>query len=180
MAGGIVGVLTNVDDNGNEQEMYPVTVMAAVYGLDDEFATVRKEASNEAESIRKELNSDIKEVNSDIKELQSKTDSVLSESKKYSKEYTDSKHSAFTATLTTNDWVGSEAPYTQTIGIQGILASDIPHIYPVYSDTLETAIEQKEAWMMVNRAKTAAGLITFYCFEDKPTTAVPIQIEVNR
>ena len=180
MAYGIIGVLTNVDNNGKEQELYPITTMAAVDGLDEAFASVRKEALNEANSIiseiRSEMDSDFSEVNADIKELQSKTDSNLAESK----QYTDGKHSTFTATITTNDWEGSAAPFTQTIGIQGILASDMPHVYPVYSDTLATAIAQKEAWMLVNRAKDAAGEITFYCFEDKPDTAIPVQIEVNR
>ena len=175
MAGGIIGVLTNVDNTGNEQEMYPVTKMAAVDGLDAELASIRKEASDAAKSIRSEMDSDFGEVNSGIQALQKKTDSNLEESK----DYTDSKHFSFTATLSTS-WSGSAAPYSQVISDSRILASDIPHIYPVYSDTLATAIAQMEAWNLVCRAKAAAGKITFYCFEDKPTTAIPIQIEVNR
>lgn len=164
MAGGIIGVLTNVDNTGNEQEMYPVTKMEAVDGLNDEFAKVRKESSDVAASIRNEVSA-----------VNSKTESNLAASK----QYTDGKHATYTATLSTG-WSGSAAPYTQEISISGILASDIPHIYPVYSDTLATAIAQQEAWNLVCRAKASAGKITFYCFEDKPTTAIPIQIEVNR
>ena len=95
------------------------------------------------------------------------------------KQYVDGKRKTFTATITTNDW-SSAAPYTQTIGISGILATDMPHISPVYSDTLATALAQKEAWSLVCKAVTANGSITFTCFEEKPVTAIPIQVEVNR
>ena len=107
---------------------------------------------------------------------QTAADSALGELK----EYSDSKHSTFAATITVNDWEGSAAPYTQTIGIDGILSTDKPHISPVYADSLETKLAQREAWMMVCDAEAGDGEITFTCFETKPTTAVPIQIEVNR
>lgn len=85
-----------------------------------------------------------------------------------------------TATITAASWTGSAAPYTQEITIAGILATDAPHITPVYSDTLETALAQKEAWGMVSEADAGAGKLVFTCFEDKPTVAVPIQVEVMR
>lgn len=84
-----------------------------------------------------------------------------------------------TTTLYAGNWSAS-APYTQTVIVEGIAAEDTPHVSPVYSDDLATALVQKEAWEMVSRAKTAKGTITFYCFEDKPTTDIPVQIEVNR
>lgn len=87
-------------------------------------------------------------------------------------------HVTTTATLSTS-WSGS-GPYTQVLSVAGILSTDTPHIMPVYSTTNATAIVQKEAWACVSKAVTAAGSITFTCFEDKPTTAIPIQIEVNR
>lgn len=96
------------------------------------------------------------------------------------KEYVDSKHKVFSATVTVNDWVGDAAPYTQTIGIEGILETDRPHITPVYADDLETKLAQREAWNMVCEAESADGSITFTCFEDKPAVAIPVQIEVNR
>ena len=86
---------------------------------------------------------------------------------------------SYTATITTN-WTGSSAPYTQAVTVSGILTTDCPHIVPVYSSTLSTALEQKEAWSMVSKAETSANTITFTCFEEKPMTAIPIQIEVIR
>lgn len=95
------------------------------------------------------------------------------------KNYVDGKHLIQTATISTS-WSGSSAPYSQVVSVSGILASDTPHIAPVYSDTLSTAIKQKDSWLLVSRAVTAANTITFYCFDGKPDTAIPIQIEVNR
>lgn len=95
------------------------------------------------------------------------------------KTYVDSKRITKTETITT-DWSGSDAPYTQSVTVSGILASDMPHIAPVYSTTNATAIAQKEAWACVSKAETSDGTITFTCFEEKPTIAIPIQIEVIR
>lgn len=95
------------------------------------------------------------------------------------KYYVDEKRQTFTATLGTT-WAGSAAPYTQTVSVIGILATDFPHITPVYSTTLATALAQQEAWGMVSYAEAVTGGIKFTCPEDKPTVAVPIQIEVMR
>lgn len=85
----------------------------------------------------------------------------------------------FTATVTTT-WTGSAAPYTQTVAVSGLLAIDRPHVAPVYSATNATAIAQREAWACVSKAEAGADAIIFTCFEDKPETAIPIQIEVMR
>ena len=97
-----------------------------------------------------------------------------------SKEYTDSKHSTFAVTLTVNDWDGDAAPYTQTIGVEGILSTDRPHYGPVYDADKDTRLAQKEAFAMVDDLDTSNGSVTFTCFEDKPTVNIPIQMEVNR
>ena len=94
------------------------------------------------------------------------------------KAYVDGKRLTYTATLGTG-WTGS-GPYTQTVAVSGILAADMPHITPVYDAANATAIAQKEAWNCVSKAEAAAGGIKFTCFEDKPETEVPIQIEVMR
>lgn len=95
------------------------------------------------------------------------------------KAYVDGKRFTDAATITT-DWTGDSAPYYNTVAVQGILATDTPHIMPVYSTTNSTAIAQKEAWACVSKAETSDGTITFTCFEDKPTVAITIQIEVMR
>lgn len=94
------------------------------------------------------------------------------------KGYVDGKRKTFTATVGTG-WTGS-GPYTQTVAVSGILASDMPHVAPVYDADNTTAQAQREAWGCVSRGVAAAGGIQFTCFEDKPETAIPIQIEVMR
>ena len=94
------------------------------------------------------------------------------------KAYVDGKRKTFTATVGTG-WTGS-GPYTQTVAVAGVLASDMPHVVPVYDADNTTAQAQREAWGCVSRGVAAAGGIQFTCFEDKPETAIPIQIEVMR
>lgn len=94
------------------------------------------------------------------------------------KGYVDGKRKTFTATVGTG-WTGS-GPYTQTVTVAGVLASDMPHVVPVYDADNTTAQAQREAWGCVSRGVAAAGGIQFMCFEDKPETAIPIQIEVMR
>lgn len=84
----------------------------------------------------------------------------------------------YTGTLDTY-WPGS-GPYSHSFQADGLVDTDMPHITPVYSDDNATAIAQKEAWSCVSKAVAANGWINFYCFEEKPTTAIPIQVEVIR
>lgn len=95
------------------------------------------------------------------------------------KNYTDAKHFKKTATISTT-WTGETAPYTQEVVVEGVLAADYPHVWPVYSDTLATALLEQEAWLMIGKGVPGAGKITFTCFEELPTVAIPVQIEVNR
>ena len=117
-------------------------------------------------------------LNDPTEDTQAARKGYVDAAKKEVKAYTDSKRKTWTATITTT-WSGS-GPYTQSVTVSGILASDMPHIMPVYSSGNATALAQKEAWACVSKAVTAANSITFTCFEDKPTTAISIQIEVIR
>lgn len=84
----------------------------------------------------------------------------------------------YTATLGTG-WTGS-GPYTQAVAVSGILASDMPHIMPVYSTDNAMAIAQKEAWNCVSKGEATANAVVFTCFEERPQAEIPIQIEVIR
>lgn len=88
---------------------------------------------------------------------------------------------SYTATISTT-WSGSAAPYTQVLTVSGLLTTDKQvHISPNYSTTLATAKAQQEAWNLIAMGDvTANNQITFKCFGDKPTTAIPIKLEVTR
>ena len=96
------------------------------------------------------------------------------------KGYVDEKRKVFTTTLTVNDWVGNTAPYTQRIGIEGILSTDRPHYSAVYDKNQNTRLAQKEAFALVDDLDTEDGVLIFTCFEDKPKVGLSIQLEVNR
>lgn len=95
------------------------------------------------------------------------------------KRYVNEKYLSAQLTLTASGW-SDAAPYTQTVSVAGILATDRPHYGVVYAAGLETALAQKEAFALVDDLDTAAGSVTFTCFEDKPEADLTIQLEVNR
>ncbi len=86
----------------------------------------------------------------------------------------------YTATLSSSAWTGSSAPYTQTVTVSGIKDTDTPSIAPVYSSTNATATTERDSWNLVCKAETGSGVITFTCFEAKPTVDLTLQIEVVR
>ena len=162
------GTLVFVAPDGNKYYMFPNTKMECVSGLTESLNKLLPKAGG---TVTGEINMGGNQVTG----LGTPTENQDAATK----EYVDDKHISKTATITTT-WSGSSAPYTQDVSVSGILASDTPHITPVYSTTNSTAITQKEAWGCVSKAVTSDGKITFTCFEEKPTTAIPIQIEVNR
>lgn len=86
----------------------------------------------------------------------------------------------YTATLSSNSWSGSSAPYTQTVSVAGILSSDNPIVDAVLNNDISVAKEQLEAWGCVSKIITNNGNITATCYEDKPTVSIPIQLKVVR
>lgn len=87
------------------------------------------------------------------------------------------KKKTWNITLDT-EWTGTEAPYTKTVQIQGILATDVANIYPVWSDTLATRQTEKEEYSKISLVDSADGSITLTCDDDKPTTALNLRVEV--
>lgn len=85
----------------------------------------------------------------------------------------------YNTTLSSSGW-SSSVPYTQTVSIQGILATDVPVVDVVLSSTTSTAKSQLEAWSCVSKIETAAGSITATCLEELPTIDIPIQLKVVR
>jgi len=96
----------------------------------------------------------------------------------YLKDEIDSHLADLTATLDTT-WSGTSAPYTKTVSVSGILATDTPIIDVVMSGTYSTDEARIEAWGYIYRAVTGADSITFYA-TNKPTVDLPIQIKVVR
>ena len=81
-----------------------------------------------------------------------------------------------TAMLSASGW-SDTAPYTQSVAVDGILATDCPHYGVVYTDAYAA---EKEAFALVDDLETAGGRVTFTCFDEKPKVDLNIQMEVNR
>ena len=129
-----------------------------------------------------EMTGDVAMGGNKVTGLADPTDDGDAVSKKYVEDYVKDQASSktFTVALTLNDWVGSEAPYTQTIGLEGILATDCPHYGVVYSKDQATRLAEKEAFSFVDDLTTDDGSVVFTCFEEKPGVVLNIQMEVNR
>ncbi len=102
------------------------------------------------------------------------------------KKYVDSKAGSMTlnfeVTLSKESWATTtgDAPYTQSIDLADILSTDKPHYSVVYSDNVETAKAEKEAFALVDDLDTDAGRLTFTAFDERPEVDLTIQMEVNR
>ena len=84
----------------------------------------------------------------------------------------------YTAEIGTN-WVAAETgEYTQTVVVNGILATDNPIVDVVLDTAKNTALSQLEAWSLISKIETSNGSITVTCLEEAPTTAILIQIKV--
>lgn len=83
--------------------------------------------------------------------------------------------SYYTATLYSDSWDGSTAPYTQTINVTGILSTDKPVV-----GLSSPSLSNLDSWSFVSSVQSGSGTLTFQCFEDKPTVNLEINIMVVR
>lgn len=85
----------------------------------------------------------------------------------------------YSATITTT-WSGTSAPYTQTITVTGIKATDVPIVDYKPSGTYSTDSTAEENFMScIHRITTAANSITVYA-HSKPSASIPIRLRVIR
>lgn len=89
------------------------------------------------------------------------------------------KHAVLTATLTAASWTGTTSPYSQSVTVSGILATDTPIVDVVMSGTYAADEARQEAWSNIYRITTASNSITLYA-KEKPTVNLPIQLKVVR
>lgn len=89
------------------------------------------------------------------------------------------QNGVYTATIATTSWTTASAPYTSSITVTGILATDTPIIDVVMTGTFVDDEGIIEAWGGVYRAETTADVVTFSATE-LPTVDLPIQLKVVR
>lgn len=88
-------------------------------------------------------------------------------------------HATLIATLDTDDWTGTEAPFTQIQEVSGVLATDVPIVDVVLSGDWEVDEARLEAWGYIYRIVTSDNSITAYARE-KPDVVLPLQLKVVR
>lgn len=96
------------------------------------------------------------------------------------KGYVDAKHLHREIALTAAGWTGEVPPYTQSISVDGMLATDSPHWGVKYSANRIAALAEKEAFALVDDLDTYEDRVVFTCLEEKPGRDLRILMEVNR
>ena len=84
-----------------------------------------------------------------------------------------------TAALPAGSW-SQTVPYTQTVQVAGLLATDIPLVDVVLSNDTTTAIAQLQDYALIGRIDAADGQLKAYCYRDKPTVALTVLLKVVR
>lgn len=74
-------------------------------------------------------------------------------------------------------WTGSAAPYSKSVTVTGLTASDTPIVDVVLSSTYATAQTQLENFSKIFRAVTGANTLTLYS-NAKTTGTITLQIKV--
>lgn len=85
----------------------------------------------------------------------------------------------FNVTLVASGW-SENAPFTQTISVNGMLETDSPITDIVLNDTTATAIAENKAFGYVSKITTANDSITVVCLEKQPEVDITIQLKVVR
>ena len=83
-----------------------------------------------------------------------------------------------TATLATGSWLGSAAPYTNTVSVSGMTSTDTPIIaLNLESNTAASTVRTtQKCWSFVTKITSGNGSITAYAYQ-KPSVNIPIVIK---
>ena len=84
----------------------------------------------------------------------------------------------FTATLKADKW-SSSAPFTQTVAVNGIRAYDNPIVDINMSIATDSnSSDLLGAWMLIGRVSTSDNSVTAYCYEEKPSIDIAVNLMV--
>lgn len=74
----------------------------------------------------------------------------------------DARFAAVDVVVSPLNWVGTSAPYTQEITVEGMTEEINPHAVLVYSDDYETAQVERNEYSKIYDGKSGEGKITLF------------------
>lgn len=77
------------------------------------------------------------------------------------------------------NWIGENAPYTQTITVEGIEENDIVNIYLVQSTDVDIRKRERKDYNNISFVTSSKDSITLTCDEEKTSMWITIRIEVT-
>lgn len=84
-----------------------------------------------------------------------------------------------TAVLSTNWTEQADGSFAQSITVEGVTTdSEVVVDCNLTGSDIDADIEVMTAWGCVNRAAQATNSLTFYCYGDTPTVAIPLNVVV--
>ena len=87
------------------------------------------------------------------------------------------KKKVYNIVIGTTGW-SDTVPYTKTIDVEGILATDEPTVDLLQSDDIETAKKEIEEFAKIDRVDSLENNIILKCYDEKPTVSLNTRIEV--
>lgn len=82
--------------------------------------------------------------------------------------------------LSSDDWQGEEASFTQTVSVENIKETDNPIADVGLPDDSEEAAQATERWGCISKIETMDGQVKVTCFEDRPETDISVRLMVVR
>jgi hypothetical protein len=145
--------------------------------LDQEVQGVRDTINQKVQDIRDTIDQEVQDLQGIIDNTVQALD-AHAETRAALNKLGHVNHVVLTTTIDTT-WQGSQAPYTKTQTVNGLLATDTPIVDVVMSGDFGIDEARIEAWGYVYRITTANNAITLYATE-KPAVELPIQLKVVR
>lgn len=88
----------------------------------------------------------------------------------------------FTVTLSKDGWAAEseEAPYTQTVSVEGISYGDRPIADIDMSEVTKSNVKEiQQNWSLIDRFVSSADAVTFYCYGDIPTIDLSVNLGIT-
>lgn len=178
----------HIDNKNNPHEVTAEQVGAAPvdHNHDDKYATIEDlvgagipVTSDPEEGVTTWIDPD--EEGDEGWYTKEEVDALFEENKVTPEEIGAARTSTHVATFAADGW-SAEAPFTQTVSVEGIRSTDNPFVDIILSgvETEEESAAIMESWCMVGRITTANGSVTATCFSEVPTVEITVQLKVVR